>query len=54
MLLKLIPGLEERIVHGSDEETMRLAELVRAFIVTTVDVLIMYFLDSKRRIECKI
>lgn len=28
MLLKLIPGLEERITHGSDEETMRLAELV--------------------------
>lgn len=28
MLLKLVPGLEERIVNGSDEETMRIAELV--------------------------
>lgn len=31
MLLKLVPGLEERIVHGSDEETMRIAELVSYF-----------------------
>ena len=50
-LTQMVPGLEERLVEGSDEDVVVVAELVGHGRSTFVSSLIHDLKDSKRRIQ---
>jgi len=55
LLLQMIPGLEERLVEGSEENVIHVAELVCFLLATCLERLMQFtYPDSERRFQRQI
>jgi hypothetical protein len=54
LLLQMVPGLEERLMEGSEEDLIHVAEMVKLHIVMHTTTEIINYLDTKGCLKCSV